>query len=132
MKQVEQLKAYYRWDKDMTNTDLFSNILNDCPKLKKLVVVMPDVVITYFLSNNTLTFSCEMGPYQLEDVEFSRVRFPLSSDSFRKFVDACPNLEKVKFDSCEGINLYHILHLLIHTNALKSIDVIVPFCARKK
>ena len=44
MKQVEQLKAYYRREKDMPNTDLFSNILNDCPNLKKLVLHLPDVV----------------------------------------------------------------------------------------
>jgi len=83
-------------------------------------------------SNNPLTISCEKGPYLLMNAEFSRFRFPLSRDNFHTFVDACPNLEKVKFDSCKGIHLYHILYLLNHTNALKSIDVIVPFCARKK
>ena len=36
VKQVEQLKVYYRRDKGMTNEDLFSNILNDCPKLKEV------------------------------------------------------------------------------------------------
>ena len=49
MKQVEQLKAYYGRDNVVANTDLFSNILNDCPKLKKLVVSLPDVVIFYVL-----------------------------------------------------------------------------------
>jgi len=44
-------------------------------------------------------------------------------DSFHKFVDACPKLEKVKFDYfCEGIHLYDILYLLNHTNAINSID----------
>ena len=41
MKQVEQLKTYYRFDSGMTNTDLFSKILNDCPNLKKFVVNLP-------------------------------------------------------------------------------------------
>jgi len=73
-----------------------------------------------------MAFSCDRSPYPLVDVEFSGVRFPLSSDSFHKFVYACPNLEKVKFEECQGIRLYHILYLLNHANALKSIDV--NFC----
>jgi len=97
--------------------------LNDCPNLKKLVVDLRSAVIGYYHPNNLLAFSCKKGPYQLVDVEIGRVRFSLSSDSFRKFVGACPNLEKVKFDSCKEIHLYHILYLLNHTNALKSIDI---------
>jgi len=42
MKQLEQLKAYYRFDYDMVNIDLASDIMNDCPKLKKLVVDLRD------------------------------------------------------------------------------------------
>jgi len=125
MKQVEQLKAYYRLNRVRTNTDLFSSILNNCPNLKKLDVAnLP--VDGYHLSNNPLTFSCKKGPYHLVDVEFSDVRF-LSRDGFRKFVDACPNLENVKFDICEGI---HILYLLNHANALKSIDACFSCKAR--
>jgi len=76
-----------------------------------------------FTSSNTLTFNCTRDSYLLVDVEFTRVRLPLSNDSFHKFVDACPNLQKVKFDLCEGIHLYHILYLLNHATALKSINV---------
>ena len=45
MKQVEQLNVYYRLDCDMTNTDFLSNILNDCPQLKKLIVCLMFLVI---------------------------------------------------------------------------------------
>jgi len=129
MKQVEQLNAYYRIDDGMANADLVSNILDDCPKLRKLVVDLHSS--KYHHSSNILTLSCKRGPYLLINVNFVRVKFPLSTDSFHKFVDACPNLEMVKFDMCKGINLYHILYLLNHANVLESIYVFFLYYTRK-
>jgi len=71
MKEVEQLNAYYRFDYGMANFDLFSNILNDCPKLKNCLCI------------------CNL-PDHLNSA---------------KRVLIFPNLEKVKFDACQGIHL---------------------------
>jgi len=127
MKQVlEQLKTYCGLDCRVAGVDLFSNILNACQILKKLVVIfLPADNI--FNTSNTLTLSCIVKAYLLMVVNLSRVSFHERTDSFHKFVGVCSHLEKVKFEGLYMIYCIYSIIQMLRTQLMFTFSVISLF-----